>query len=136
MTDTEKIHMLEAACFADPWSITAVENQLKSESSVWLITEENGVPCGYALGSIICGEAELYRIAVSPDFRRNGLGEKLLSDFIAQCRLRDGEKIFLEVRSRNAPAISLYRKAGFEEISVRRGYYGDDDAVIFAKILN
>lgn len=136
MTDAEKIHSLETACFSDPWSITAVENQLKSGNGVWLITEENGVPCGYALGSIICGEAELYRIAVLPCFRRKGLGDRLLSDFIEKCGSMDGEKIFLEVRSRNAPAISLYKKAGFEEISIRKGYYGDDDAVIFAKILN
>ncbi|MBR4111748.1 MAG: ribosomal protein S18-alanine N-acetyltransferase [Ruminiclostridium sp.] len=136
MTQAEKIYALETACFSAPWSITAVENQLRSENSVWLITEENNVPCGYALGSIVCGEAELYRIAVSPDFRRKGLGETILSDFIEKCRQLDGEKIFLEVRSRNIPAISLYKKAGFEEISVRKGYYGDDDAVIFAKILN
>ena len=136
MTDAEKIYALEAACFSDPWSLTAVENQLKSGNGVWLITEENGIPCGYALGSIVCGEAELYRIAVSDDFRRRGLGDKLLTGFIEECRRRDSEKILLEVRSRNIPAISLYRKAGFEEISVRKGYYGDDDAVIFAKILN
>ena len=136
MTQAEKIYTLETACFSDPWSITAVENQLNSENSVWLIIEEKNVPCGYALGSIVCGEAELYRIAVSPDFRRKGLGEAILSDFIEKCRQLDGEKIFLEVRSRNIPAISLYKKAGFEEISVRKGYYGDDDAVIFAKILN
>ena len=136
MTDAEKIYSLETACFSDPWSITAVENQLKSESCIYIITEENGIPCGYALGSIICGEAELYRIAVSDKFRRRGLGEKLLSRFTEKCTEREGEKIFLEVRSRNIPAITLYKKAGFEEISVRKGYYGDDDAVIFAKIIS
>lgn len=136
MTQAEKIYALENASFSDPWSITAVENQLQNENSVWLITEENNIPCGYALGSIVCGEAELYRIAVSPDFRRKGLGEAVLSQFIEKCRRREAEKIFLEVRSRNIPAISLYKKAGFEEISLRKGYYGDDDAVIFAKLLN
>ena len=135
MTNAEIIHSLETECFSDPWSITAVENQLKSGSCIYIITEESGVPCGYALGSIICGEAELYRIAVSDKFRKKGIGGKLLEEFTNECRLRNGEKIFLEVRSRNIPAISLYKKAGFEEISLRKGYYGDDDAVIFAKIL-
>lgn len=136
MTDEQIIYELENACFSDPWSLNSVENQLKSENAVWLTETENGIPSGYVMGSIVCGEAELYRIAVSPDFRRKGLGEKLLREFIDRCRERDGEKIFLEVRSRNVPAITLYKKAGFEEISLRKGYYGDDDAVIFAKILN
>ena len=96
MTDAEKIHSLEAACFSDPWSLTAVENQLKSGNGLWLITEENGIPCGYALGSIVCGEAELYRIAVSDNFRRKGLGEKLLTDFIEKCRSMEAEKYSLK----------------------------------------
>lgn len=136
MTEVEKIHTLEVSCFSDHWSITAVENQLKSGNSLWLTVCENDIPAGYVLGSMVCGEAELYRIAVSEKFRRQGLGERLLASFIEKCREKGGEKIFLEVRSRNTPAISLYKKAGFEEISVRKGYYGDDDAVIFAKILN
>ena len=68
MTDAEKIYALEAACFSDPWSLTAVENQLKSGNGVWLITEENGIPCGYAglpedcsgLILLLCSEAGRY----------------------------------------------------------------------------
>jgi len=136
MTDVQIIYNLEISCFSDPWSLSSVENQLKSENAVWLTEMRDDMPAGYVLGSIVCGEAELYRIAVSGDFRRQGLGERLLAQFIEKCRERGGEKIFLEVRARNLPAIALYKKAGFEEISLRKGYYGDDDAVIFAKILN
>ena len=71
MTEVEKIYTLEVSCFSDPWSITAVENQLKSENSLWLTECENDIPTGYALGSMVCGEAELYRIAVSKDFAVN-----------------------------------------------------------------
>ncbi len=135
MTNAEKIYSLEAECFSDPWSITSVENQLSSENTVWLILEEEGQTAGYALGSEVCGEAELYRIAVSERFRRKGYGERLLGDFISECSKRKAEKIFLEVRSRNVPAIALYKKAGFKEIAVRKGYYGDDDAVIFEFVM-
>lgn len=135
MTNAEKIHYLEAECFSDPWSVSSLETQLSSGQSVWLVQEEEGKPVGYALGTEICGEAELYRIAVLSSHRRRGLGEKLLSEFLEQCRSRKAEKVFLEVRSRNSPAIALYEKAGFERISIRKGYYGDDDAVIFVKKL-
>lgn len=133
MTDAEKIHLLEKECFSDPWSITSIENQLSSEQTIFMIHEENGEAAGFALGTQVCGEAELYRIAVSDKFRRRGIGERLLTDFLEQCRKRGAGKVFLEVRSRNIPAISLYEKAGFEKIAVRKGYYGDDDAVIFAE---
>lgn len=133
MTNAEKIHLLEKECFSDPWSITSIENQLSSEQTIFIICEENGETAGFVLGTEVCGEAELYRIAVSDKFRRRGIGERLLADFLEQCRKRGTQKVFLEVRSRNFPAISLYEKAGFEKIAVRKGYYGDDDAVIFAE---
>ncbi|MBO5265674.1 MAG: ribosomal protein S18-alanine N-acetyltransferase [Ruminiclostridium sp.] len=135
MTDAEKIHYLEKECFSDPWSLTSLNTQLSSETAVWLVYEEKGEAVGYALGTEVCGEAELYRIAVLSSYRRKGLGERLLSEFTEKCIGRKAEKIFLEVRSRNIPAIALYKKAGFAEIALRKGYYGDDDALIFEKKL-
>lgn len=136
MTDAEKLSMLEKECFSDPWSLTSLENQLASPRTVYIICEEEGEPVGYVLGTVVCGEAELYRIAVLDRFRRRGIGDRLMAEFLEECLARNTEKVFLEVRSRNFSAISLYEKTGFERISVRKGYYGDDDAVIFAKILN
>lgn len=135
MTDAEKIYLMEKECFSDPWSISSLETQLSGGNAVLTIYEENGVPAGYALGTEVCGEAELYRIAVLPAFRRKGTGDRLMGEFLQKCRERKAEKVFLEVRSLNAPAISLYEKHGFEKISLRKGYYGDDDAVIFTKKL-
>ena len=44
--------------------------------------------------------------------------------------------MFLEVRSSNTPAINLYKKAGFTNLSVRKKYYDDgEDAVVMAKEL-
>ena len=135
MTDAEKIHLMEKQCFSDPWSEKSLEAQLSGGNSIWLVSEENGVPTGYVIGTEVCGEAELYRIAVLSEYRRKGIADSLMEAFIGKCRERQAEKVFLEVRSLNVPAIALYEKYGFERISVRKGYYGDDDAVIFAKKL-
>lgn len=43
--------------------------------------------------------------------------------------------LLLEVRSRNAGAIALYEKSGYEKIALRRNYYPDDDAVIYRRPL-
>ena len=127
----EKIYELEKACFDEPWTKESIINQLNSGNSACVLFEENGATVGYAFGTVIIDEGELYRIAVSPEKRGQGYGERLLLDFIGKCREKGAIKLFLEVRSKNVPARRLYEKTGFKEISVRKGYYGDDDAVIF-----
>jgi ribosomal-protein-alanine acetyltransferase len=65
------------------------------------------------------GESEVLNLAVSPDFRRKGLGRALLSTLV------DGYRgtIFLEVRESNLAARNLYKSMGFKEISSRPNYY-------------
>lgn len=77
-------------------------------------------------------DAELIRIAVDTRFRRQGIGEQLLSDLLREVRKRDIHDIFLEVRSGNEAAIGLYTKAGFISAGVRKGYYSNptEDAII------
>lgn len=122
---------LENACFSDPWNISALEYQASSENTIIEVKFDNEKPIGYALGTVVCGEAELYRIGVLPEFRGRGFGKIILDDFLCSCRRKSAEKVFLEVRSRNAPAIALYKHAGFVQIATRKGYYGDDDALVF-----
>lgn len=128
MTDAEIIAAMERECFSGCWEPDAVREQLLHDSTVYVLSEN-----GYALGTVCADEAELYRIGVLPQRRRNGAGAALLADFEGACRQRGAEKIFLEVRSQNASAISLYEKSGFEKIAVRKNYYPDDDAVIYRK---
>ena len=127
----EIISGLEKACFDNPWTEKAIESCLSSETGIYCLSDETERPEGYAFGTVICDEAELYRIAVLPDSRRNGTGGRLLEGFIAECEKRGAAKIFLEVRSKNVPARKLYKRYSFEEISVRKNYYEDDDAVIY-----
>ena len=104
-----------------------VRAQLNSKNSATLIKTVNGVPVGYATGIKLDGESELYRIAVLPEFRGQGLAKELLARFLEKC----GGEVFLEVRSKNEAAIGLYKSLGFEEIGRRKDYYGDDDAVVY-----
>jgi ribosomal-protein-alanine N-acetyltransferase len=118
---------VERACFSRPWSRDEVGAAVGSEYGVTVVIPE----VGFALGRVSFDEAELHRIAVLPEKRRNGAGRELLDRFINACRERGAEKIFLEVRSANTPAVRLYESRGFERISVRKGYYGDDDALVY-----
>ena len=85
-----------------------------------------------------CGpEAELLKIAVLGRCRRSGIAAALLASLEGRLVGEGVRTLFLEVRSRNHPATSLYRKHGFSEVGRRPQYYSspEDDAVILAKTL-
>lgn len=77
---------------------------------------------GFALVRTIMDEAELLLLAVPPDFCRRGVGAALLRGVIADCADRGGRVVHLEVRDGNS-AVSLYARAGFARVGIRRGYY-------------
>ena len=79
--------------------------------------------------------SELFQIATLPEFRRQGIAERLLTELHSKMQERGAVCCFLEVRSRNAGAIALYEKSGYEKIALRRNYYPDDDAVIYRRPL-
>ncbi|MDR1361132.1 MAG: ribosomal protein S18-alanine N-acetyltransferase [Rickettsiales bacterium] len=85
----------------------------------------------------VLDEAELYHIAVHPDFRRGGIANSLLVCMENELKKQSVKKIFLEVRVSNKPAIELYKKNGYEQISVRKNYYYDngEDAFVMSKII-
>ncbi|WP_416138225.1 GNAT family N-acetyltransferase [Halomonas sp. HK25] len=78
---------------------------------------------GHAVVARLPFEAELQAMLVDDAWRGRGLARRLLAAVVAQARAWGSERLLLEVRAGNAPAIALYRGAGFREDGVRRGYY-------------
>ena len=80
----------------------------------------------------MAGEAHITAIAVEEASRGKGIGELLLIGSIELAMDRRATEVSLEARVSNHVAQSLYRKFGFEEVGVRKGYYTDnrEDAVI------
>ncbi len=127
----EKLCELERLCFEDSWTAEMLAEQLKNPLTTVAAQYIGEEVAGYAVGRVAADEGELFRIAVRPEFRRRHIAEKLLAELHEKMRLRGAAKCFLEVRSRNAPAIALYEKHGYKKIAVRKNYYKDDDAVIY-----
>lgn len=116
---------LHAAAFTMPRPWTADEfASLIARKGVFLITHQTN---GFALGRALAGEAELLTMAVVPNAQGQGIGHRLMDDFIAQARALGAEDVFLEVATTNAPAIALYLAHGFEDRGVRKGYYSAAD---------
>jgi len=81
---------------------------------------------GFAGFWIMADEAHITNIAVRQKHRRQGIGELLLIGVIDLASKLDARMITLEVRVSNTAAQSLYRKYGFTQVGIRRGYYTDD----------
>ena len=91
---------------------------------------EGGGAIGFSLGRSIAGESELLLLAVLPGRHREGIGTRLLDDFIDRARLDGLARVHLEVRDGN-PAVAMYRAAGFVPVGRRRNYYRGLDGLRF-----
>jgi [ribosomal protein S18]-alanine N-acetyltransferase len=133
-SDLSALRELETACFGvDAWGEEALRGELAGvpETREVVIAEESGQVLGYAALLAVATTADVARIAVRPDRRRQGLGRLLLDTVVAKARTRGCTEALLEVSAANGPAVSMYEVAGFVPIAVRRGYYRDGtDAVV------
>jgi [ribosomal protein S18]-alanine N-acetyltransferase len=129
--DIDAVAGLDAACFgAAAWSLESWADEFARPDRRVLVSVCGAVCAGYV--SLIVPEfagdpVDLTRIAVASSVRRTGVAAGLLTAALDSV---PGRVVLLEVAEGNEAAIGLYRAAGFAEISRRRGYYGDGDALI------
>lgn len=128
---------LERQCFSDPWSVEMLRTELPDDSHEFLLAVEGDTLLGYVGLMTVLDEGYLSNVAVSPAYRRQGIAEALLGALLARARARSLSFVTLEVRASNLPAQTLYRKLGFTEVGLRRGYYEHprEDAVLMTLYL-
>lgn len=126
---------LEKICFRDPWSENSVASELDNSLALWLVAEVDGEVAGYIGSQTVMGETDMMNVAVHPEYRRQGVAERLVISLIEHLRLRSSHCLTLEVRASNEPAKNLYAKLGFVEIGCRNNYYRNpkEDALILRK---
>ena len=96
---------------------------IKNQRVIVAENEKNVI--GYILFNQILDEAEIYKIVVLKDFRKKQIAFKIFEFLLNELKKNNVKKIFLEVRKSNIPAINLYIKCGFIEISEIVDYYSN-----------
>ncbi|MBQ8587120.1 MAG: ribosomal protein S18-alanine N-acetyltransferase [Oscillospiraceae bacterium] len=136
--DVSQIAALEKVCFSDPWSERSITSELSNPYSRWLVWEEEGTVLGYIGSQTVPPEADVMNIAVAPQHRKQKIGSKLLTSLCELLHREGIDKLFLEVRASNHPAIALYEGFGFEILGRRPKYYVNpvEDAYIMGKELS
>lgn len=136
MEDFEELYILEQVCFSGSWTREMLRAELENPLTAAVYEYVDGKLAAFAFGRVITDEAELFQIGTLPEYRGRGLAKSLLERLHGEMREKGAAVCFLEVRSRNAAAIALYEKSGYERISVRRDYYPDDDAIVMKRDLS
>lgn len=113
-----------------PWSEAVWSEEFYSPFGLYLILEEGGALSGFIGLKLISDEAHVMTIAVCPERRRRGLARTLIKDALSEPASAGVRHVYLEVRPSNLAARTLYASLGFVETGVRRGYYGDEDALL------
>lgn len=136
LADIQAVVEIEKQCFSQPWSEKSFEDSIAREDTIFLVCEDDMknhlVITGYMGMYLSFDEASVTNVAVAPEFRKRGYGESLVAAAKEAAKDAGAESIFLEVRVSNEPAVSLYKKLGFEELGIRKKFYEHpvEDAII------
>lgn len=144
--DLEAIYEIERSSFPDPWSRRLFKEIHGSRGSYFFVATLNGRVVGYILGRVQRGSrgylfsasrsvGHILNIAVSQEFRRSGIGVKLMTTLEERFRRDSAEIARLEVRVSNLGAQRFYRELGYREKERVYLYYGDEDGLIMEKDL-
>ena len=135
----DDILLMEQQCFSVPWTRDQLAAQMSASMYIFLAAEdENGRAVGYVGLMYVLDEGYISNVAVSPSRRREGIADMLLTELYARAKAKKLSFLTLEVRESNAPAQSLYKKHGYTEVGMRKGYYSlpKEDAVLMTCFLS
>lgn len=135
--DLDQVIKIEEKSFSDPWNKSFFSQDIDNEYALPLVARADDNVVGYICLWKILDEIQISNIAVSPEYRRRGIGEKMMEKTLNLAAKKDFRRISLDVRVSNLPAVSLYKKFGFTQAGRRKNYYRSppEDALILEKIL-
>lgn len=132
--DVEAVYSIEVESFPTPWPLDSFYFEMEENPfAYYLVAEDdNGNILGYCGMMIVVDSAQITNVAVTKKARGKGIGEGLMREAIRVAKEQNAETISLEVRVSNTVAQNLYRKLGFQDGGIRKGYYSDnhEDALV------
>lgn len=135
--DLDAVAGIEAESFSMPWSRDAFSDTLSLSYYRYFVAEEDGEVLGYCGFLFAADEGEVPNVCVAAAARRRGVGTCLMEALCEEAKQCGIAVLFLEVRQSNTAAKELYRRSGFEEIGIRKGFYElpKEDAILMRKCI-
>lgn len=135
----DDIAELEKQCFSIPWTSEQLASQLTDNMHICLSAVDGEArTVGYVGLMYVLDEGYISNVAVAPAHRREGIGGMLLDTLRERAEEKRLAFLTLEVRQTNEPAKSLYKKHGYVEVGLRKGYYTKptEDAILMTLFLS
>lgn len=134
--DVPEIALLEKQIFSSPWSEKSFLDAQASEDNLYFVAEEQGAIVGYIGIWTSFETADLCNLAVAEQYRKHLFAQGLLQEAVAALQKRKVERLLLEVRESNIPALCFYKKNNFQQIGIRKNYYSKptEHAVLMERI--
>ena len=133
--DLEQVSAIDQASFSLPWPARSFQFELTDNpaSRSW-VAESQGRVVAMIVVWLIVDEVHVATIATHPDFRRQGIGARLLTHALKAVKAEGAQRGFLEVRASNETAQEMYRRFGFVQDGRRLRYYKDnnEDAILMS----
>ena len=138
--DVPDLLRIAEECRLSPWSEDDyIEEAIRTDAAMLCLESEASEIIGFLVGRRVRStdtarefDAELYNIGVKTGFRKHGCGGMLLNRFLEICRNDAVHSVWLDVRTSNKNAIKFYRKFGFIEYDLRKGFYNNpaEDGIV------
>ena len=133
LEDVPAVHEIEAQSFPTPWPDYAFRQELQTNRLAhYLVVRSGRETVAYGGLWLMVDEAHITTFAVLPEWRRRGIGGRLMVGLMDVALVLNARVMTLEVRLSNRPARDLYARFGFKPVGVRPRYYSDngEDALI------
>ena len=137
--DVEAVHAIELATFPTPWTLDSFHYEMReNQYAHYLVAEDEKGIIGFCGMWLVIDAAQITNVAVVERMRGQKIGEALMKEAMRVAREANMDVMSLEVRVTNVVAQNLYRKLGFQDGGIRKGYYTDngEDALVMWVNLN
>lgn len=132
--DVQDVYKIELASFPTPWTLDSFYYEMtENQYADYLVAEdETGEIIGFCGIWLVIDAAQITNVAVVQSVRGQGIGETLMREAMRVAKEANMDIMSLEVRVTNTVAQNLYRKLGFQDGGLRKGYYTDnhEDALV------
>jgi len=133
--DVHEVSIIEAENFKSPWSEKAFLDTFLNTNLLYLVAQDKDRIIGMCGVHHILGEGEITNVAVANNYKRQHIGEQMMTALMEKGRIMGIDAFTLEVRVSNEAAIFLYEKLGFVTEGRRKNFYENpqEDALIMWK---